>query len=231
VRVLVIEDEPKVSGLIERGLQKEGYEVEICGNGREGAARLASKQHDLLVLDIMLPEKSGWEILKEARQAGLATPILVLTARDAVEDRVAALDLGADDFLAKPFALTELAARVRALLRRHQQIADLILRYDDLALDTRTRTVTRGGKTIELTTREYTLLEFLLKHPEDLLTRDMISKQIWNLNHTESSTNVIDVYVNYLRRKVDRGFPVSLIQTVRGVGYRLKSESRDLKVV
>ncbi|HET8628036.1 MAG TPA: response regulator transcription factor [Thermomicrobiales bacterium] len=220
MRLLVVEDEPGIAQFIRQGLGEAGYAVDVAGDGEEGLAYLDVAEYDLLVLDLLLPRLDGLRLLRAARARGLRAPVLLLTARDTVEDRVAGLDAGADDYLVKPFAFPELLARVRALLRRPPLQADPVLRVADLELDTVRREVRRAGRPIDLSPREFALLEYLLRHPGQVLTRTQIAERLWSLDrYTES--NVVDVYIGYLRRKVDRGFDRPLIQTVRGVGYRL----------
>ena len=219
-RVLVVEDEPKVARALREGLAGEGYDVVVALTGEEGFFRASSEPFDLLILDRMLPGREGLEILRALRQKGHLAPVLVLTARDAVEDRVEGLDAGADDYMVKPFAFTELLARVRALVRRGRGDQLLRLVLADLVLDVPTRQVTRGGEAIDLTPREYELLEYLVRHRGTIVSREMLGRDVWK--EPERGTpldNVIDVHVTRLRRKVDQGFPVKLIHTVRGVGF------------
>lgn len=226
MRVLVIEDEPGVAQFIEQGLTETGYAVDVAQDGAEGLEYALAAEYDAIILDIMLPKMNGLEMLREIREYGTKTPVLLLTARDGVDDRVKGLDSGADDYLVKPFAFSELLARVRALLRRPPLQADPVLRLDDLEMDTARREVRRAGKIIELSPREFSLLELLLRHPKQVLTRTQIIEHVWNFDFY-SETNVVDVYIGYLRRKVDRGFDNHLIHTVRGVGYRLSEEEDD----
>lgn len=223
MRILVIEDEDKVASFIKRGLEEERYAVDVAPDGDEGLALAELAPYDVIVLDLMLPGMDGFQILKRLRDDGVATPVLVLTARNAVDDKIRGLDLGADDYLTKPFAFAELLARVRALLRRGQPQASPILKIADLTLDPAARRVTRAEQRIELTAKEYALLEYLMRHNGRVLTRTMISEHVWDQTF-DSYTNVIDVYVNYLRKKVDQGFEPKLIHTVRGVGYTLRVE-------
>ena len=222
MRILVVEDERKVASFISQGLAEEGYAVEVAADGAEALDLiLAGPPYDLVVLDLMLPKRDGFGVLKTVRDRGVATPVLVLTARDSVADKVAGFDLGADDYLTKPFAFEEFLARVRALLRRGAERRMAPLRLDDLSLDPATRTVTRGGRRIELTTREYALLEYLVRNAGRVLTRPMIAEHVWGLDF-DSESNVIDVYVGYLRRKIDASGERRLLHTVRGAGYVLK---------
>jgi two-component system response regulator MprA len=221
-RILVIEDEPKISDLIKRGLIYEGYTVDVANDGEQGLSRARDNQPDLVILDLMLPGIDGFEVCKRLRAAD-DVPILMLTARDAVTDKVKGLDSGADDYLTKPFNFDELVARVRALLRRRRPADQAVLRYADLTLDQSTREVRRGSRKIELTTKEFDLLELFLQHPRQVLTRDVIYERIWNYDFGGES-NIIEVYIRYLRGKLEAGGEPRLIQTVRGVGYALREE-------
>ncbi len=223
MRILVIEDEDKVASFIKRGLEEERYAVDVAPDGDEGMALAELAPYDVIVLDLMLPGMNGFQILKRLRDEGVATPVIILTARNAVDDKIRGLDLGADDYLTKPFAFAELLARVRALLRRGQPQTSPVLKVADLTLDPAARRVTRAEQRIELTAKEYALLEYLMRHHGRVLTRTMISEHVWDQTF-DSYTNVIDVYVNYLRKKVDQGFEPKLIHTVRGVGYTLRVE-------
>jgi heavy metal response regulator len=223
MRILVVEDEKKVGSFIKRGLEAASYSVDVEHDGEAGLRRLLEGGYDLVILDIMLPRLDGFEVMKEIRQRRIDVPILLLTARIAVADKVTGLDLGADDYLTKPFAFEELLARVRALLRRGAAGAPAILTAADLRLDPATRTVTRGGKRLDLTSKEYALLEFLLRRRDQVLSRAVIAQHVWGVDY-DTFTNVIDVYVNYLRKKIDSGFEPKLIHTVRGFGYVLKEE-------
>jgi two-component system copper resistance phosphate regulon response regulator CusR len=222
--VLVVEDQKKHLDSLRRGLEAEGYIVATASTGEEGLALATGVRIDAIVLDLMLPGRDGLAVLRELRSSGFARPIMILTARDAVEDRVEGLDQGANDYLVKPFAFAEFLARLRALLRRDGPGRDLVLRAADLEMDLLARSVTRSGQRIELTGREFELLEYLLRHKNEVVTRDMIALDVWK-ERTGAMTRVIDVYVNALRKKVDRPGPESLIHTVRGVGYALR-ESR-----
>jgi DNA-binding response OmpR family regulator len=224
MRVLVVEDERKVASFIRQGLEEEGHAVEVAGDGATALDLLvAGPGYDLVVLDVMLPRRDGLDVLKTARARGLGTPVLMLTARDAVADKVAGLDLGADDYLTKPFAFEELLARVRALLRRGTDQRASVLRLGDLSLDPVTREARRGRRRIELTAREYSLLDYFLRHPGRVLTRPMIAEHVWGLDF-DSESNIIDVYIGYLRRKVDGPGEPRLLHTVRGSGYVLRRE-------
>ncbi|MBA3272641.1 MAG: response regulator transcription factor [Chthoniobacterales bacterium] len=220
-RVLVIEDQKRLQNSLRRGLGEEGYEVVSALNGEEGYYLATTKPFDALVLDLMLPGRDGLSILRALRAQGVAKPVLILTARDAVEDRVSGLDAGADDYLVKPFAFAELVARLRALLRRNPSERELVLRADNLELDLVGRRVTRNGVELELSQREFELLEFLLRHRNMAVTRDMISRDVWK-EPDGVWTNVIEVYINSLRKKVEQPNQRQLIHTVRGVGYSLR---------
>jgi len=224
VRILVVEDDRKVASFIRKGLMEEGYAVDVAPDGETGLAMGLDRHHDVIVLDVMLPGKSGVQVVRDLRQAKVATPVLLLTARDAVEDKVQGLDAGADDYLTKPFAFAELLARVRALLRRGATTQVPLIQVADLTLDPARRTVKRGGEPISLTNREFALLEYFMRNPGRVLTRTMITEHVWDYSF-DSATNVIDVYVNYLRRKIDVGRERKLIHTVRGVGYVLRADS------
>ena len=217
----MVEDEPRLRELLARNLIREGYDVEAVGDGYEGFERARTAAHDLLVLDVMLPTMSGLEISMRLRRQKVAIPILMLTARDAVDDRVAGLDAGADDYLVKPFAFPELAARVRALLRRKgDDPAASALRVADLVLDRMKREAVRGTRRIELTAREFSLLEYLMKNAGRVVTRDQILTAVWPGDY-EGSSNVVDTYVHYLREKLEHRGSTPLIRTVRGVGYSM----------
>ena len=220
MRILVVEDEKKVASFVQRGLGAEAHQVDVAHDGETGLARALDGDYDLLVLDVMLPKRDGLSVLRELRARRRQVPVLLLTARAGVTDKVAGLDGGADDYLTKPFEVAELLARVRALLRRGTT-APAILGVADLRLDPATRSVTRGGRAIELTAREYALLEYFLRHPGRVLSRALIAQHVWGVSF-DTFTNVIDVYVNYLRRKVDAEFEPKLIHTVRGAGYVLR---------
>ena len=225
MRVLVVEDERKVANFIRQGLEEEGHTVEVAEDGADALDRLlASFPYDLVVLDVMLPRRDGLSVLKALRDKQVSTPVLLLTARDAVADKVAGLDLGADDYLTKPFAFDEFLARVRALLRRQAGQAAPALRLEDLTLDPATRGVSRGSRSIGLTTREFALLEYFMRNAGRVLTRPMIAEHVWAVDFDRES-NVIDVYVGYLRRKIDGPGERPLLHTVRGAGYVLRAET------
>ncbi|MBI3468588.1 MAG: response regulator transcription factor [Planctomycetes bacterium] len=223
-RVLIVEDQRKLLETLRRGLQEEGYDVLIATAGEEGYYRATTESVDAVVLDVMLPGRNGLEVLRDLRRQGFGKPILILTARDAVEDRVLGLDSGADDYLVKPFAFAELLARLRALLRRDLAGRELVLRADDLEVDLVARRVVRAGEEIELTRREFELLEYLLRHKNATVTRDMIARDVWK-EPGGVLTNVIDVYTNLLRKKIERLGLRQLIHTIRGVGYALRDRS------
>jgi two-component system, OmpR family, copper resistance phosphate regulon response regulator CusR len=222
MRILVVEDEKKVASFIKRGLEAANYSVDVEHDGEAGLNRLLKGDYDLVILDVMLPKLDGLSLMKQIRQRQVNTPVLLLTARVTVADRVMGLDLGADDYLTKPFAFEELLARVRVLLRRGAA-APTVLAVADLRLDPVTREVTRDNQRIDLTAKEFALLEFLLRRQDQVLSRAIIAQHVWGVNY-DTFTNVIDVYVNYLRKKIDSGFEPKLIHTVRGVGYVLKEE-------
>src|SRR5688572_23497870 len=223
MRILVIEDETKVGCFIKRALEEESYAVDLCEDGAKGLEMALATNYDSIIVDLMLPSLSGLDIVKGVRRERIQTPILILTARSQVDQRVKGLDAGADDYLTKPFAIEELLARVRALLRRGSGEATGHIQVRDLVLNPATREVTRGGQDIELTAKEYALLEYMMRNAGRVLTRPMIAEHVWNLDF-DTFTNVIDVYVNYLRNKVDRGRERKLIHTIRGSGYVLKAE-------
>ena len=222
MRILVVEDEAKVARALKEGLEGEHYDVVVAKTGEEGFFRVNAEMFDLLVLDLMLPGRDGIEILTTLRKRGVQTPVLILTAKDAVEDRVLGLDSGADDYLVKPFAFPELLARIRALLRRGRIDQVLRLKAGDLEMDLVTRKVTRGNQTLELTSREFELLEYLLRHQNHLVSREMLARDVWKEpSRATPLDNVIDVHITRLRKKVDQDFPIKLIHTVRGVGFIL----------
>jgi DNA-binding response OmpR family regulator len=223
MRILIVEDEKKLASFIKKGLQQEGYAADTVYDGGEAVENAALFEYDLLILDLMLPTKSGLDVLREIRSKKPNLPVLVLTAKGAVDDKVAGLDAGADDYLIKPFAFAELSARIRALLRRGTQESSR-LRLADLEMDTAARQVRRGGQTIDLKLKEYALLEFLLRNVHRPVTRTMIVEHVWDI-HFDSVSNVVDVHINSLRNKIDKGFSRPLIHTVRGVGYMLSDRA------
>jgi len=223
MRILVVEDEKKVASFIQRGLEGEGFQIDLAADGEEGVALAKANSYDLILMDVMLPKLDGLGAIRELRAANIATPVLCLTAKDTVEDIVAGLDSGSDDYLTKPFAFAELLARVRALVRRGSQERGAEITYADLRLDPVAHRVWRSGQEIDLTAKEYALLEYFMRNAEKTLTRNMIAEHVWDYTF-DSFTNIIDVYVNYLRKKVDRDFSTKLVHTVRGVGYMLKAE-------
>lgn len=222
MRILVVEDEQKVANALKEGLEDERYEVVVAHTGEDAFFRITTEKFDLILLDLMLPGRDGLQILTSVRKSGVETPVLLLTARDTLEDRVAGLNSGADDYLVKPFAFAELLARIRALLRRGRTADALRLGVADLNMDLVTRKVSRGGRTVELTAREFELLEYLLRHEGQVVLRDMLAREVWK--ETARGTplnNVIDVHIARLRRKIDIDPGVKLIHTVRGVGFML----------
>jgi DNA-binding response OmpR family regulator len=222
MRILIIEDELKVAAFIQKGLEQEGYAVDVAHDGEEGAYQAENFEYDAVIVDLMLPKLSGLEILKRIRARDLQLPVLILSARGAVEDKVAGLDSGANDYLVKPFAFAELSARIRVLLRRGAQ-ESTTLKLADLEMNIATRAVTRAGRKIDLKLKEFSLLEFLLRNARRTVTRTMIIEHVWDI-HFDSVSNVVDVHINTLRNKIDREFPTQLIHTIRGVGYMLTDE-------
>jgi heavy metal response regulator len=218
-----VEDEKKVASFIKQGLEEEGYAVDVAPDGEKGLEMALDRVHDLIILDISLPKIDGLQVLKKLRQQRVSIPVLLLTVRAAIEDKVLGLDAGADDYLTKPFAFEELVARVRALMRRRAEAEPALLRVADLILDPARRVVSRGGEKIEMTAKEFALLEYLMRNPGRVLTRTQIIEHVWNYDF-DTMTNIIDVYVAYLRKKIDSGREPKLIHTVRGVGYVLKAE-------
>jgi heavy metal response regulator len=223
MRILVVEDEKKVARFIQQGLEEEHYTVDVAHDGEAGLQLAASENYDLLILDVMLPRKSGLELIREFRARKGAAPALMLTAKGTIEDKVAGLDSGADDYLTKPFAFAELLARVRSLLRRSSKEKSTVLAIADLDLDTVSHKARRGQRSIELTAKEYSLLEYFLRNRDRVLSRTIIAEHIWDYNF-DTGTNIIDVYVNHLRNKIEIPGERKLIHTVRGVGYVMKEE-------
>lgn len=222
MRILIVEDEARLATVLRRGLQEQGYAVDIAANGDDGLHLAEQEPYDLVLLDVLLPGLDGFTVCRRLRAARRAMPILMLTARDAIDDRVAGLDSGADDYLVKPFAFRELLARVRALLRRDVLARDPVLKVADLEIDTVSHEVRRGGRPIELTSKEYAVLEYFVRHPNRVLTRAQIAEHVWDYDFVAMS-NVVDVYVGYLRRKLADQGEARLLQTVRGTGYKLRA--------
>jgi len=222
MRILLVEDNPRVASFIRRGLKEENYAVDLAIDGEEALSLARSSEYDLMVLDIMLPKQTGLEVLKTLRKEQNKTPILILTAKDKLQDKVAGLDAGADDYLTKPFGFEELLARIRALLRRHSDMVPAVLKAHDLEMDTARRHVTRDGQELSLSNREYALLEYFLRHPNRVVTRAMLTEHVWE-HDFDTFSNVIDVHIARLRRKIDDGFSKKLLQTVRGSGYILET--------
>jgi len=222
VRILIVEDEKKVAGFIKKGLEEETYAVDVAYDGEEGFHLADMNEYDMIILDLMLPKMDGLEVLTRLRDKKVSTPILLLTAKDAVEDKVTGLNKGADDYLTKPFAFSELLARIRSLLRRGQAETQTELKVGDLILDMVSHKVIREGEEIELTGKEYSLLEYFMRNEGKVLTRTMIAEHVWDYNF-DTFTNVIDVYVNHLRKKIDKKYPAKLLHTLRGVGYVMRT--------
>jgi len=221
VLVLVVEDETRMAALLKRGLEEEGYAVDLAADGDEGLYLAVENDYDVVLLDAMLPGLSGYDVCRQMRQRRRWSPVLMLTARDGIADRVAGLDAGADDYLTKPFAFAELTARIRALLRRGSSERAPVLEIGDLTLDPAAHSVTRAGQTVDLTAKEFALLELLMRHPGEVLSRTRILEHVWDFAYDPSS-NVVDQYIAYLRRKIDKPFGREDVETVRGAGYRLR---------
>ncbi len=224
MRVLLVEDDVRVSSFIRRGLVEEGFAVDVSRDGRDAFHQSLHEPYDVIVLDILIPFMDGFEVLGQIRKQGCRVPILILSAKDGIEDRVRGLNGGADDYLVKPFSFAELTARIRALLRRHSDFEQSVVRVGDLEMDLATRKVTRDARRINLTPKEFSLLEYLVRNRGNVVTRTMIVEQVWD-QHFDSFSNVIDVYIRYLRAKIDDGFRAKLIHTIRGVGYVLSEEA------
>ncbi len=223
MRILVIDDEPGVAAFVEKGLREASFAVDVARDGITGDHLARTEEYDLIVLDLMLPGKDGFSILRGLRERGVQTPIICLTARDAVDDRVKGLNLGADDYLSKPFSFSELLARIHALLRRGQKVAINPITIADLTVDVLARSVHRGGKRIDMSPREYAFLEYLARNAGQILSRTMILEHVWDMTQ-DPLTNVVDVHINRLRKKVDHGYDKPLIHTIRGVGYVLRED-------
>lgn len=226
MRVLVVEDTQRMAGLLRRGLQEEGYSVDVVANGEDAVWMASENPYDAIVLDVMLPDYDGFEVCRRIRGAGRWAPVLMLTARDGLHDRVEGLDVGADDYLTKPFAFAELLARLRAVMRRGAPERPAVLVVHDLTMDPATKVVRRGDRTIGLTPKEFSLLEYFMRHPGEVLTRTRLLEHVWDFAF-EGDSNVVEVYVRYLREKIDRPFGRESLETVRGVGYRLRNEGSE----
>ena len=224
MRILVVEDEVNLNDIIVKKLKLEHYGVDSCFDGKEALDYIFSAEYDVILLDIMLPELDGFEVLKKIRNKNIKTPVLLLTARDGIEDRVQGLDFGADDYLVKPFAFDELLARIRVLLRRNTDNASNIFTLSNLTVNCNSHEVFRDNTSIKLSTREFTILEYMIRNKEKVLSREKIEQHIWDYNY-EGGTNVVDVYIRYLRKKIDDNFSPKLIHTIRGIGYILKVEN------
>jgi two-component system copper resistance phosphate regulon response regulator CusR len=229
MRLLLVEDEPRVARFTAKGLREQSYAVDVAADGDQALYLARENEYDLVILDVMLPRRDGYGVCQELRSAGFRHPVLMLTARDAVDDRVRGLDCGADDYLTKPFDFKELLARIRALLRRPREIRPESIRISDLVLNTGNHTATRSGRSIGLTAKEYALLEFLMLRPNRIVNREQIAQHVWDENFDPLS-NVIDVYVRRLRAKIDEGFARPLIHTRRGEGYLLSAEPEEARV-
>ncbi len=225
MRILLVEDDSRVASFIRRGLREEQYAVDVAADGERAIYLAQTGDYDLIILDWLLPKRNGLDVLRTLRAEHVVTPVLILTAKDELQDKVAGLNAGADDYLTKPFGFDELLARVRALLRRRGDLVQTVLRAADLELDTLRHRVTRGGRKLSLTAREYALLEFFLRHPDQVVTRTMLSEHVWE-HDFDSLSNVIDVHVARLRRKIDDDFPRKLLHTIRGRGYILQVSKR-----
>jgi DNA-binding response OmpR family regulator len=223
MRILVVDDDRRLCNIVKRGLIEEAHSVDVAYDGEEGGYLAEVNPYDLIILDVMMPKKDGIEVCRGLRSKNINIPIMMLTAKDAVEDRVKGLDSGADDYVVKPFAFSELLARVRALLRREGPLKAFEITVGELVLDTRTRELRKGERIIELTTKEYTILEYLMRHPNMVVTRTMVEEHAWDYDF-DSLSNVVDVYIRRLRRKMDDGEKGNIIQTIRGTGYRLRAQ-------
>ena len=224
MKILVVEDEPKTSAYLKRGLEENGFVVDVADTGEDGSNLAEAQPYDLVVLDVLLPGRDGWNVVTELRRRGIETPVLFLTARDAVRDRVKGFELGADDYLVKPFAFSELLARIRSLLRRGPVRQSTVLRLEDLEVDLARHRVQRAGRPLDLTPKEFQLLSFLLQRCGEILSRTLIAEQVWDINF-DSDSNLVEVHMRRLRSKVDEPFAAKLIHTVRGVGYVIEKRS------
>ncbi|MCP4216010.1 MAG: response regulator transcription factor [bacterium] len=227
MRIILIEDDKKIAAFVKKGLEEEHYAIDVANDGEEGAYQATTNDYDLIILDIMLPGKDGIEICREIRSKKICTPILMLTAKTAIRDKVKGLDTGADDYLTKPFAFEELLARIRSLLRRKQTYKSAVLEVADLVMDPASHTVTRAGKRISLSGKEYGLLEYLMRNAGRVLTDTKIIEHVWDMNYAPES-NIVKVYIHYLREKIDKGFDKKLIKTIRSLGYTIKDEDEDI---
>ncbi len=223
MRLLIVEDDKKVGAFLERGLKEENYAVDVCRNGADALYLAQVYPYDVIILDIMLPGKDGFSVCRELRDSNVLTPIIMLTAKDTLDDKVQGLTVGADDYLTKPFSFEELLARIRALLRRSQDYKTKALHVGDLEMDPVRRLVTRGGQKIALTGKEYALLEYLMRNQGRVLSQSMIIEHVWDMDY-EGASNIVNVYINHLRRKIDKDHPVKLIKTVRGHGYQIDED-------
>ena len=226
MKILVVEDEQKSAAYLKKGLSESSYVVDVSDNGDDGLRLASANNYDLIILDVMLPRRDGWSVLQELRKSGVTTPLLLLTAKDAVQDRVKGLELGADDYLVKPFAFSELLARVRSILRRGQTRTQEVIHIADLEVDLIRHRASRGGKRMDLTPKEFSLLSLLVRRQGEVLTRTLIAEKVWDMNF-DSGTNVVDVHVRRLRSKLDDPYSLKLIQTVRGVGYVLDPQQAE----
>ncbi len=223
MRILLVEDEQKVAAFIQKGLTEESFEVDVTANGNEAIEMISKKPYDLIVLDIMIPGKDGVEVCRHIRKQGILVPVIMLTGKDTIDDKIKGLDAGADDYLCKPFSFSELIARIRALLRRDNEYKGIVLRVADLEFDLLSRRVNRAGKVVQLTGKEYALLEFLMRNKGRVVSELEIVENVWDMSY-DPVTNVVNVYIHHLRNKMDRGFSKKLIYTVRGKGYIMKDE-------
>jgi len=222
MNILIVEDEQRIARFIKKGLELEEYLADVSNDGAKALEMIQINGYDLIILDIMLPGLSGIEICQKIRQDNIDTPVIILTARDSVEDRVSGLDAGADDYLVKPFAIGELLARIRALLRREKTTRQTVLRVSDLTLNPSSHVVTRGERELELTSKEYKILDYLMRRPDQVCTRTMIMEHVWGYDYAGQG-NIVDVYITYLRKKIDKGYSKKLIQTIRDVGYKIRT--------